>query len=91
MLPIITMIVTGVCLLGLFVSVSNISVFNGVMLAIVVVSFIKRSSAIVPKAKEAHNVPVSHADELKKYKELLDAGAITQEEFEAKKKQLLGL
>ena len=29
--------------------------------------------------------------ELKKYKELLDMGAITQEEFEAKKKQLLEL
>ena len=33
----------------------------------------------------------SSADELKKFKELLDSGVITQEEFEAKKKQLLGL
>ncbi len=33
----------------------------------------------------------SAADELKKYKELLDMGAITQEEFDVKKKQLLGL
>ena len=33
----------------------------------------------------------SNADELKKYKELLDGGIITQEEFDAKKKQLLGL
>lgn len=31
------------------------------------------------------------ADELKKYKDLLDCGAITQEEFDAKKKQLLDL
>lgn len=31
------------------------------------------------------------ADQLKKYKELLDTGVITQEEFDAKKKQLLGL
>lgn len=31
------------------------------------------------------------ADELKKYRELLDSGVITQEEFDAKKKQLLGL
>ena len=30
-------------------------------------------------------------DDLKKLKELLDAGVITQEEFDAKKKQLLGL
>ena len=34
---------------------------------------------------------VSGAEELKQYKELLDSGVITQEEFEAKKKQLLGL
>lgn len=31
----------------------------------------------------------NNADELKKYKELLDMGAITQEEFNIKKKQLL--
>ena len=29
--------------------------------------------------------------EFKKFKELLEAGVITQEEFDAKKKQLLGL
>jgi hypothetical protein len=34
---------------------------------------------------------VSAADEIKKYKELLDMGAITPEEYEMKKKQLLGL
>lgn len=34
---------------------------------------------------------VSPADEIKKYKELLDIGAITQEEFEEKKRYLLGL
>lgn len=33
----------------------------------------------------------SVADEIIKYKELLDAGAITQEEYDAKKKELLGL
>ena len=34
---------------------------------------------------------VDAAEELKKFKELLDMGAITQEEYDAKKKQLLGL
>ena len=34
---------------------------------------------------------ISKTDELKKYKDLLDSGIITQEEFDAKKKQLLGL
>lgn len=33
----------------------------------------------------------SDADELLKFKELLDEGAITEEEYEAKKKQILGL
>lgn len=33
----------------------------------------------------------SVADELKKFKELLDMGIITQEEFDEKKKQLLGI
>ncbi len=34
---------------------------------------------------------VSAADEIKKFKELLDEGVLTQEEFDAKKKELLGL
>ena len=34
---------------------------------------------------------ISSADEIKKYKDLLDAGVITEEEFEAKKAQLLNL
>ena len=42
-----------------------------------------------PIAKQG--IPQSNADELKKFKELLDSGVITQEEFDAKKKQLLGL
>ena len=41
----------------------------------------------VEKIKEA----VLIADEIKKFKELLDAGAITQEEYDAEKKKLLGL
>lgn len=43
------------------------------------------------QATQAPSAPVSNADEIKKYKDLLDIGAITQEEFDAKKKQLLGL
>ena len=35
--------------------------------------------------------PISVTEELKNFKELLDCGIITQEEFDAKKKQLLGL
>ena len=43
-------------------------------------------------AKQSTPTPqTGNADELKKYKELFDSGVITQEEFDAKKKQLLGL
>lgn len=38
-----------------------------------------------------NNRSISVTDELKKYKELLDSGAITQEEYDTKKKQLLKL
>ncbi len=39
----------------------------------------------------AANQPLDPAAEIAKYKSLLDSGAITQDEYEAKKKQLLGL
>ena len=56
---------------------------------VIVLSFLKRSNLIVPDdSKRQIN---SYADDLKKYKDLLDSGAITQAEFDAKKKQLLGL
>lgn len=42
-------------------------------------------------AAPAPNSAIPAADEIKKFKELLDMGAITQEEYNAKKKQLLGL
>ena len=52
----------------------------------------------IRKAKQAKTQPVqvaagqpSNLDELKKLKELLDLGVVTQEEFDAKKSQLLGL
>lgn len=44
-----------------------------------------------PKIVVEQQMPASNADELKKYKELLDSGVIKQEEFDAKKKELLGL
>ena len=40
---------------------------------------------------DTENTNVSAADEIMKFKQLLDAGVITQEEFDAKKSQLLGL
>lgn len=42
-----------------------------------------------PNAAPAGMPLSSPAEELKKYKELLDSGVITQSEFDAKKRQLL--
>lgn len=50
----------------------------------------KESKTVRSEAKK-EETEVGSADEIKKFKELLDTGAITQEEFDAKKKQLLGL
>ena len=44
-----------------------------------------------PKTIVMQKTSQSNADELKKFKELLDSGIITQEEFDEKKKQLLNL
>lgn len=51
---------------------------------------IDRQQKARPAATEAAPAE-SNADELKKYKDLLDSGVISQEEFDAKKKQLLGV
>ena len=60
-----------------------------------IVEVFNKVTAAIDYIKNAKNTPsvisVSTTDELKKYKELLDSGVITQEEFDAKKKQLLGL
>ena len=52
---------------------------------------VKRQTQQPTPAPVAQPAAQSAADELKKYKELLDSGVITQEEFDAKKKQLLDL
>ena len=60
----------------------------------IVCNMVKRSNLLNPKVasdKASDATAYSPADEIKKYKELLDMGVISQEEFEAKKKQLLDL
>lgn len=54
------------------------------------VSKIKNQINKQNRNKEVNMSVFSPADELKKYKGLLDEGIISQEEFDAKKKQLLG-
>ena len=51
----------------------------------------KKAAAMKDQAEQKASTTISEADEIKKFKDLLDSGIITQEEFDAKKKQLLGL
>ena len=56
-----------------------------------VIALMRESERKNNENHESNNVIGSQADELLKFKNLLDMGAVTQEEFDAKKKQLLGL
>lgn len=49
------------------------------------------AKAAAAQGSAAKENTLGTAEELKTYKELLDSGVITQEEFDAKKRQLLGL
>ncbi len=51
----------------------------------------QKETKTVRSETKKEETEVGSAEELKKFKELLDMGAITQEEYDAKKKQLLGL
>ena len=68
-----------------------------ILVAIIFIGFIKRSNSFSPKKEITPDVinnpeqTPTNADELKKFKELLDMGAISQEEYDQKKKELLGL
>ena len=71
------------------------TVLIAIWFAIVVVAIAKRSSLIAGSENKEiiinNIIDNTNADELKKYKNLLDSGAITQEEYNEKKKQLLNL
>ncbi len=56
-----------------------------------IVQYIKGRVDYYKKNKNVVSSALSSADEIKKYKELLDDGVISQEEFNAKKKELLGI
>lgn len=70
-----------------FWCIENLDEFHSVMSKLL----IARQTEVKKPVEIKQEVSQSNADELKKYKDLLDTGVITQEEFDAKKKQLLGL
>ena len=80
---ILFLIIAGIiCLLSFAISLANISE---------AVAYRRQNRTIkvisTNETSEKHNV--DYIEEIKMLKELLDSGAITQEEFDAKKKQLL--
>ena len=54
-------------------------------------AFLKSCKVSHEKPQAAAPAATSAADELLKFKQLLDMGAITEAEYNAKKSQLLGL
>lgn len=69
--------------------------FYGWMLFIVAIIHIllipDKNAPVQPVPPPRKAPPIGAADEIGKFKALLDSGVITQEEFDQKKKQLLGL
>lgn len=59
------------------------------ILSLLQLIFNQRKTDNSTSQETAHHI--SAADEIRRYKELMDEGIITEEEFRAKKKQLLGL
>jgi len=76
-----TLKITGVGAKFTIKHISNAEEINSILIS-------KKNASINSKTETVNQ---SNADELKKYKELLDQGIISQEEFNAKKSQLLGL
>jgi uncharacterized membrane protein len=63
-------------------------------IVVMVLSFLISSKKVKFKECEVANKSMEHyssIEEIKELKDLLDSGIITQEEFDQKKKQLLGL
>ena len=94
-LPIIIFIFTNITFIGItdINSIENLLVYEVLMFAVIVISFVKRASFIVGEDEKNvnENVKKTDVDKIKEFKELLDSGVITQEEFDEKKKQLLNL
>jgi len=66
--------------------------FIGLIVAFEVLALLfTKKGARPPKVVQVNSYTTSSVSEIERYKYLLDGGIITQEEFDAKKKQLLGL
>lgn len=53
--------------------------------------YLENKIMVLHSAKNTEKESISTADEIMKYKQLLDSGVLTEQEFDAKKKELLNL
>lgn len=68
------------------------SLLIAISFVIIILAFVKRAKAVtITQPTVSSKQSTSVTAELEKYNELLEKGIITQDEFDAKKKQLLGL
>ena len=75
----------------IFAIILPILIISAIVIGLKGLSTATTEKPIVAQKVEVVNTNATSVDEIKKYKELLDEGIITQEEFDAKKKQLLSL
>lgn len=72
--------------------ISLVKILFGILVFIATVVIYKQEKIEADNTNYKNKIKgTSSEDDILKYKELLDIGAITQEEFEQKKKELLGL
>lgn len=82
----------GECLSFVFTDFFLFPILPSVVLVALGAYFLKhpiKKATVNTHGVAKQNSTLSNAEELIKYKELLDSGVITKEEFEAKKKKLL--
>jgi len=76
---------------GFFLGVIATLIFMGIIAVIKMIRNDKTTSDAPPTSNTQEIQKNDSFEKLKKYKELLDSGIITQEEFDTKKKEILGL
>lgn len=87
-----------------FLSPVNV-IYWGICILLIILAIAKRSANVIEETEEPKDlsenkvekevveqpVKIDEVEQIRKYKDLLDSGAITQEEYDTKKKQILGL
>ena len=83
--------VTSIGMVGLLFKGISISSPSGNISFVFIKNYKDIYDNIIANRKTSESTDSDQADDIRKYKKLLDDGIITQEEFEAKKKELLGM